>query len=826
MHGIRSAALGTLSTDVRYAVRLLARSPLFTTTSVLSLAVGIAAATALVGAANGVLSSSPGIREPRGVVHVGRTTNGSGYGTMSYPLFDHLRRHTRTLESMAATTLGPVPFAMRDGELSERVYGRTVSGEFFDVLRVRPAIGRFFRPIEDRTPGAHPVAVLSHRFWVDRFGRDPDVVGRPIRLNDRAFTVIGVAEEGFDGATIVGTNVWVPMAMAGIVRRDPGALTDAGAPWLMAIGRLAPGATPGAAEAELNTLLDGFRAVTPNVPESHGVVVASGGRLPVPVRLPFTAFLGLLFGLTVCLIAVACSNVAGMLLVRATARREEMATRLAVGASRAQLVGQLLVETLVLFAGAGMAALPLAVWVSGVLQQSLPAIPVPIHLDLMPGFSAVAFAMGLSFVAALVFGLAPARHALAAELAPFLHGASSTAGRDRRRLRQGLVVAQVALSLGLAITAGLFVRTLHAASDIDSGFRTAGVEVVSIDTTLVNASGADAVSVVARVSDGLRTAPGVEAVGYARMIPLQGGGFGLGGVRVPGLSDRARARLEETDWDVVSPEYFRAVGLSIVRGRAFTRADRDDRPRVAIVNETLARIAWPGGSPIGQRFWQTRGPDDVGPPLEVVGIVSDAKYRTLGEPQRPFVYVPFAQHPQTQVEMFVRHSLGRSPAADLRVAIAAVEPALPIVAIQSFEAATAMGLLPQRLAAWITSSAGGIGIVLAALGLYGLVAFTVAQRSREIAIRMSLGASRRDICGMVLSQAGRLGAIGSVLGLAVAATLALVVGRLHLLVGVASFDPVAFVASTLLMAAVLLAATYLPARRAGSLDPASTLRSE
>ncbi len=622
-------------TDIRYALRLLARSPLFTATSVLSVAIGIAAATVIVELADALLwRASPGIRDASRVVDIARTTNGRGFGTMSYPAFRYLREQTQSLEAMAATTLSPVPMSLRDagvaaadgraaavdgdgdgdGMTSQRVYGRTVSANFFDVLRVRPAMGRFFRGDEDEVADARPVAVLSHRFWRDRFRSDAGVLDRAISLNGVAFTVIGVAEAGFENTTFVGTDLWIPMMMAAAVRApaEPAAelFANPRSTWHMAIGRLKPGVTVEAAQAELNARFDAFKAtVTPAVPAAHGILAVRSGRVPPPVRLPFSAFAGLLFVLTTGLLAIACSNVAGMLLARSAARQREMATRLAIGASRRRLLGQMLIETLVLFGAAGLAALPIALWLTSALQAFVPALPMPVALELSLSVRGLTFAGGVSLLAGLIFGLAPARQALRPDVARMLHGQTSTAGRDRLRLRQGLVVAQIALALAVTITAGLFVRTLLAAARIDSGFRTANVDVITLDTSLADATGLRAVPLMQRVVDRIRAIGGVESAGHARMIPLEGGSFAIGRVRVPGASDAALAHLNDDNWDVVSPDYFRSVGLPVVDGRAFSDDDREGRPLVAIVNESFARIAWPGRSAIGQRVWQVQGGD-------------------------------------------------------------------------------------------------------------------------------------------------------------------------------------------------------------------------
>jgi predicted permease len=826
-----------LVTDLRYAIRLLARAPLFTATSVASLAIGIAASTIVFGVADALFfRAPPGVRDAERLVDIARTTDRTGYGPILYPAFRHVREHTRTLESIAAVTRTSLALSLQHEGATVRVYGQTVSASFFDVLRMQPAIGRFFRADEDEMRNPRAVVVVSHRFWRDQLHADPAALARPLRINDLPFDVIGVAAPGFDGTTIIGSDVWVPMAMASTLRgasratAAPASSIEPGADWNdeWAIARLAPDVTREMAQAELNLLLDALKADTPAIPRSHGFVVDDAGSLPPRARPMFAAFVGLVGALAVALLAIACSNVAGMLLVRADHRRHEIATRVALGASRGQVIAQLLVETLVLFATGGVVALPLAWWLASALQAFLPQnLPIPIRFELAVTTRTVLFAIGTSLLTALLFGLAPARHALQANLSQMFNG-RSTSSRERRRLQRGLVVAQVALSLAMVITAGLFVRTLHAASRIDSGFRTADIMAIAIDTTLADASGPNAAVLVDRLVTQLRGIAGVEAVAHGRIVPLEGNSASLGAVRVPGSTGTIAQR--GVDWDVVSPTYFAVVGLTLVDGRAFTAADREGQPHVAIVNEAFARAAWPDRSAIGQRFWRMtdeRGQrEGEGESLEVVGVARDAMYRSLSERPRPFVYVPFAQHPQTHVELFVKHAPGLSIGREVRAAISRVEPRLPIIVMRSFDEATMVTLIPQRFAAWMAGSIGSIGIFLAALGLYGVVAFLVAQQRREIAIRMALGASHHDVRAAVLGQAARLGAIGAGVGLLIAWALGRLIQSQSLLLGVQPTDPLTFGGFALLMSLVLFAASYLPARRAAATDPAAALRAQ
>jgi predicted permease len=814
-----------ISTDLKQSIRLLGRSPVFTITSVISLALGIGAAAAIFSLTDALLfEPTVGVRNPSEVIDIGRANEGSGFDNMSHPAYKYLHDHSQTTE-VAAVDFGGGPMSLGTEGSSERVIGTLVSGNYFDVLGTRAALGRFFRADEDAVPGERPVVVLSHAMWTRRFNSDPDILSKPIRLNNHAFTVVGVAEAGFQGSSMIGTDLWAPMAMLQIVRGRANAndLTEVRSVWHVAIGRLKPGVTHGQAQAELNTLMAAFKKAEPRANQRHTIAIAPMGRIPGPVRTPFLAFIGFLFALTGALLAIACSNVAGMLLARAAARRREMATRLAVGAGRGRLIAQLLTETLVLYIVAAAVSVPLTMWLVSLLNGSLPALPFAINLNFAVNVRVMAFAFSIALVTGIIFGLAPARHALASDLAPMLHGANATADRKRFRLRNSLVAAQVALSLMLVVTAMLFLRSLENAANTDPGFQTKNIMLASIDVSLAGYREQPAVELASRYRDRLRGVPGVESVAMARMVPLQGSGFGLGSIRVPGVQGPFREGRFDSDWDIVTPEYFDTIGMKIVEGRAFRDSDREGAPRVAIISETMAKQIWPGQSAVGRSFFQQESETEERE-FQVIGIARDAKYRYISSPPAPFIYVTLAQVPASQLEVYVRHAPGAQVAQGIRAAMAQVEPNVPIVMLWSFEDAAALGLLPQKLAAWIAGSVGTIGIFLAALGLYGLMAFLVAQRTREIAIRMALGASHTDMRTMVLKQAGMLGAIGGLAGLALAAA----IGTLAqvMLVGVPPIDPLSFGATALLFVIVLAVAAWTPANRAAATDPAKALRSE
>jgi putative ABC transport system permease protein len=815
----------SLTADLRHSVRLLGRSPIFTLTSIVSLALGIGAAATIFSLTDAlVFEPTIGVRNAEALIDIGRANEGSGFDNMSHPAYRYLRDHSQTTE-VAAVDFGGGPMSMGTSGTSERVIGTLVSGNYFDVLGTRAALGRFFRADEDEVPNERPVVVLSHALWSKRFNSDPEILNKPLRLNNVEFSVVGVAEPGFQGSSMIGTDLWAPFAMAQVVRGEPNSdrLTAPGGAWHVAIGRLKHGVAIGQAGAELNTLMTAFKKSEPRASQHHTIAVAPMGRIPGPVRTPFLAFIGFLFALTGALLAIACSNVAGMLLARAATRRREMATRLAVGAGRGRLVTQLLIETLVLFVAAAIVSLPLTLWLVSLLEGSLPALPISLNLDFTVNLRVMAFAFGVALLTGSIFGLAPAKHALGGDLAPMLHGANSTADRKRFRLRNALVSAQVALSLMLVVTALLFLRSLQQAAYTDPGFTTGNIMIASVDVSLSGYREQPAVDLAARFKERLRTIPGVQSVANARMVPLQGSGFGLGSVRVPGVQGPFRDGRFDADWDIVSTEYFDTIGMQIVEGRAFRDSDRIGAPRVAVISETLARQMFPGQSAVGRSFMQRESSTQENE-IQVVGVAKDAKYRYISSPPSPFIYVTTAQFPMPQMEFYIRHAPGAQVAKDIRTAMAQVEPNVPIVQLQSFDDAAAIGLLPQKLAAWIAGTVGTIGIFLAALGLYGLMAFLVAQRTREIAIRMALGASSRKMRSMVLRQAGRLGAIGGVIGLFLAAgigTLAQV-----MLVGVAPVDPVSFGGTALLFVIVLAVAAWTPANRAAATDPATALRAE
>lgn len=813
--------------DAVHAVRLLGRSPLFAVTAIVSLAVGIAATTAIFSLADAMmLRPRVGIRDPATVVEIGRTTRGGGFDNFGYPLFRALRGRNTTLQSIAAMQFGPQVMGFGDRDPAERVFATLVSGNYFEVLGTRPALGRFFLPEEDRTPDSHPVIVLSHRFWIQRFEGRRDVLGRAIRLNGRPYTIVGIAEEGFIGSSLVTTDFWVPIAMDAHVRAsDQSLLDEQNAVWHTAIGRLKPGVTVAQAQHELDAITKNYLKETgDDRADRWGTAVAASGRVPVPGRLPLIGFLAVLGTLTTIVLAIACSNVAGMLLAKAIERRREIATRLAVGASRSRIIGQLFVEGLVLALAAALVSVPVTSALIGLLGTFQPDIPIPLAIELRVDPRVMGFAMLLAVLTTVLFALVPALQSTRFQLAPALHGVTATADRRRAWLRQGLVAGQVAMALLLLVATGLFLRSLQEAASVDVGFNVKNVDTLQVDVSLAGYRAAQSVAVIDDLIERFRRLNGVTAVAASRMVPLQGSGLGLGGLRAPGFTGGPNGSNEiETDWDVISPDYFKTLELPIVRGRSFTDADRRSAPLVAIINETMAERVFRGRDPIGQQLLQEREPDEW-QPLQIVGVAKKTRYRSIGEAPRNYIYVPHSQQFISEVRFYLRHTGEESGISAAREALRAYDSKLPIVHSETFEQATAIGMLPQRLAAWVAGVVGTLGLLLAALGLYGLTASTVAQRTREIAIRIALGATRESVLGLILRQSARLAIIGAVVGLVLAASVSMLVQAL--LIGVQPFDPAAFATATVVLTGVLLAAAWGPARRAARLDPMRALRAE
>jgi predicted permease len=821
---VRDARAGALVDsvlqDVRYAIRALRRSPLFTLTAVASLALGLAGNALVFSLADTyLLRNRPGIANPARLVEVGRTDSGQsagiyvgdGFDTFSYSNYLDYRTRQTVFEGLAA--YHDATFGLGMGDNALRVSGARVSANYFAVLGVRIALGRGFLPEEEQLARPSTVVVLSDRLWRTQFGGDPDVIGRTIRLNGRPFTVIGVTAPGFTGYTIDLDALWVPIT-AYPDGNDLRRVAERGRQWLMGIGRLKEGVTIAGARAEMAHLAADLEREYPDDNRRHGLGVEPSGAMPVVGRSLVGRFVGLLFALVGVILLIACFNVAGMLLARGVTRTREISIRLALGAARRRIVRLLVIESLLVSAIGAAGGLAGAWGAIRLIERVLPVLRLDIVFDLAVDWRVTTFSIVIATITGVACGLVPARAATHIDLAStIVHDTSG--GTRRLRGRSAVVIAQVALSVLLVVCALLLGRSVLNAGRIDPGFVTKGIEVVGLNLELGGYDSERGRVFADTLISRLESLPGLESVAAARVVPLTGEREG-GRSWLPDQYGDERAI--DASQNIVTPGFFRTLGLPLVAGRNFTTADRG-APAVAIVNETLARQAWPGQSAVGKRLVLGHGRF----PVDIIGVVRDAKYRTIGEGATPFFYVPAAQRYESTMWILIR-SRGPSLLPQVRALIRSMDPDVPVMQAATLTAMSAFALFPQRLAAWLAAIVGTTGLLLAALGVYGVTAYNVSQRRREIGIRVALGAARARVLRSIVGQGIGLAAAGIALG----ATAAALVSRLleGMLYEIRPLDPVSFAGAAGLLLTLALVASAIPARRAAAIDPAETLRAE
>jgi predicted permease len=815
--------LETFLQDVRYAVRLLRRSPLFTATAALSLAIGIGANTTIFSIASALLLRPlPGLTESDRLVDVGRTQDGHGFDTVSYPNYLDLRERAKTLTGLYAYRVEPQPMSLATRGDAERIYGNIVTANYFTVLGAQPLVGRLLQDSDDAADSSHTVVVLSHELWARKFAADPAIVGQAISLNGHPFVVVGVASPGFQGTTMMKADVWAPITAVNdaVPRLGDDILKRRRSVWLAMGGRLKDGVTIAQANGEVRGIGANLEKDYPRDNEGKNFVVMRSALMPGQIGM-VTGFLGLLMAIVSLVLLIACVNVAGMLLARAVGRRREIAVRLAIGAGRGRLIRQLLTESAILFAAGGLLGLILTKWLTALLLALLPRLPVPVGLTISPDWRVVTFAIVVSLVAAILSGLAPALQASRADLVPALKTEGLDSGSSRLRLRNAFVIGQVTMSLLLLIVAGLFLRALEHAAAIEPGFDERRVDVVQLDLTLAGYTAATAGAFVRELLERTRLLPGVETATLAVDLPLDGGRMGLGGIKLPGKTP-PRGESFDADWNVVEPGFFRTLKLPLTRGRDFAAGDTQASLPVAIVNEALAAQYWPGEDPLGKQM-MVEG--DTGPrALSVVGVTADARLIWLTGSVEPYVYVPFAQRFLPRVALLMRTSDDRSVVPEIRALLRNMNPNLPITQSMRLSEVTAIGVIPQRIAASVAGTMGIIGLLLAAIGIYGVTSYAVSRRTREIGIRIALGADHGNVIRLVLRQGLMLAAIGVAIGVVIAALGSRFLESL--LFGVRGLDPMTFTGACLLFAVVTLVASYVPARRATTVDPMVALRNE
>ena len=826
--------LEALLADIRYTFRWLRRSPGFTFIAVASFAVGIGFNTALFSLVDAVLFKPLPIRNPGTLVDVFTSSNHDRYATSSYLDFVDMKAQNKVFEDMLG--FSPMLAAMNLGDRSRLVNGEIVTGNYFQMLGVRAALGRTLTPSDDRLDAPRAV-MISDGFWRREMGGDPAAVGRDLRLRGQPYTIVGIAPARFNGMfPIIIPEIWLPAAQAEEV--NPAGIKDnvpsptgntrlerRGARWMFVKGRLKPGVTVQQAGANLAVIMDGLRAAYPatNKDRHPAVVATSQVRALTPeANGPLNAVgLGLMLAVGMVLL-VGCANVASMLLVRAASRQKEIAIRLAIGASRGQIVRQLIVESLLL-ASFGAAAGVLLAWA---LTKSAANVQLPIPFPLVMGLTidgrVLVFTVALAALAGLVAGLIPAMKSSRPGVVGELRGeiAGTRVGGRRWTLRDALVAGQIAITVVLLACGGLFARSLLASRSARLGFRTDGVALLSMDLDMARYDTARSQQLYRQAIDRVRALPGVHSATMASMTPFSIDHNTMTvfvqGLDAPGSKGQL---IDETD---AGPDYFKLFDIPIVQGRAFTDADTPQVPGVAIVSQTAARRFWPGENPIGKII---RGRTSDGPSYQIVGVSADYKLHSVGEAPRAYLHLAFTQRPRTYGTLVARTS-GDAEAllAQVRKELLALEPNIVFIFNQTMAAQVDMTLFPVQAGVWMVNVVGLVAVLLAGVGLYGVIAYSVARRTREIGIRMALGAWPGSIVGLVMRQGLAVSVAGLVGGVVLAALATRVVaGALY---GVSAADPVVWIGTigTVLLASAL--ANLAPARRAAHVGPTTSLRTE
>src|SRR6266851_3691715 len=806
--------------DLRHSVRMLLKRPGFTLTVVMTLALGIGAnATIFTWIKAVLLAPLPGMERPDELVEIwGATRHNSALSTSYLDYLDFRDRNTALSGLIAHQVL---PMNLGRGEKPERVRGAVVSGNYFDVLGIKALIGRTFLPEEDRTPNSHPVAVIGYGLWQRRFGSDPHVIGQKITLNEHDFTIIGVTPADF-ASPFAGNAIdaWTPVMMKDYVARPHFSLTDRSSRWLMVMGRLKPGATVPQAQANIAAIASHLEKEYPQTNERMGVAVYSVLQSPFSLKQDMRPPLAILMAAVGVVLLIACANVANLLLARATSRRKEIALRLALGGSRGRLVRQMLTESFVLASLGAALGLAIAFWTARSLAAFLPPYASRASFDTRPDAVVFAFTLGLTVITTLLFGLAPTLHASKQDLVTAMKDNTATVGRGPRKvsLRHALVITQVALSMVALISAGLFVRSLREAYKADPGFDPHGVLLASFDPFLSGYDESRGREFYRRLVERVRTVPGIQSATLARRLPLTDGGIAFANVAIDGYAP-AKDEDMRLNYETVGPQYFQTMRIPFVHGRDFNERDQEGARGVVIINETMAGRYWPGGDALGRRLKLTKDW------LEIVGIAKDVKNRSLSGAPQPFLYLPLFQDYRSNMILVARTAVEpEQMSQSVRAEVAVLDPEIPIFDAKTFDDHVVISLYSQRMAATLLSIFGLLALSLAAIGLYGVMAYSVSQRTRELGIRISVGAERRDIFKLILGQGLAISVVGLLAGLV--ATLGVTRLTANLLYGASATDPVTFIVIALLLLCVTLLACYFPARRATKIDPMIALRVE
>ena len=820
--------------DLKFGARLLAKTPGFTIVAALSLALGIGANTTIFTLVNAVLLHPLPVEDPSQLVSVFTSDErnsgaalGGGFLQVSPANYRDLRDKNDVFSGLAAHTGLALNITGGSGQ-PEQIFGEIVTGNYFGVLGARPLVGRGFLPDEDAAPGAKLVCVLGYGEWQKRYGGDPSIVGRTITLNGQAFTVVGVMPNGFKGTNAIGAPaLWVPymtypQTTTGFGRELSNPTSRRGL-FFNVTGRLKPGVTVKQAEANLKTVARQLEQEYPNDNKDRNVTLLPLSQATVNpgFRATIVRAGSLLMVIVGLVLLIACANVANLLLARAAVRQREIAVRLSLGASRRRLIMQLLTEGTLLALIGGGAGLLLAYWAQALLWSFRPPFLQADAVNLQPDMRVLLFTLGVSLLTGIIFALAPAIQSSRPDLVGELkEKTGAPAGANRVfSLRNVLVSAQIALSLIALIGAGLFLRSLQNAQRISPGFDVDKLAVLSFDLGAQGYTEERGRQFQQQVLERAAAIPGVHSATVANNVPFFQGGF-LRTVFLEGqdASDRRAGRLVQIN--VVGPHYLETLGIPLLRGRGLGDMDQPTTPSAVVINETMAKRFWPDQDPVGKRF-KFFGQDHL---QQVVGVAKDSKYNFIGEEPTPFIYQSTTQVYQPQLALFVKADRPEAVLGTARGEVQQRDRNLPLTGVFTLNEIFDQSLWAPRMGASLLAVFAGLSLVLAVIGIYGVMAYSVSQRRRELGIRMALGASRADVLRLVILQGIRLTLIGVVVGVIVSLAASRLIASL--LFGVSPTDLVTFVVVPLLLALAALAATYLPARRATRIDPMVALRYE
>ena len=805
--------------DLRLAFRRLNQNPGFSAVAVLTLALGIGANTAIFSIINAVLLRPMPVARASEIVSLNETMGGNTFPAISYPNYRDLRDRNTVLSGLMAYRFLPASLGLPGN--SRRLWGYLVTGNYFDVLGVNAARGRVLRPDDDLRPGGHPVAVLTWPCWQKRFGGDPAAVGRAVKFNGMDFTILGVTPKGFFGTELYfAPDVFFPMMMQKQLEGGGGYLENRDAGNLFSAGRLKPGVTMARAEAGLNGIARGLAQQYPRVDGGMKIMLTPPGLAGNYIRGAVIGFAAALFGVSCLVLLVACTNLASMLMSRAADRRKEIALRLAVGAARGWLVRQLLTENLVIAILGGAGGALLALWITDALAGWRPPTDIPLVISAAPDVRVFLFALLVSVLTTLLFGLLPAMQATRTNLVGALKNEAISERLRHWQLRDYMVATQVGLSALLLVCSVLVVRSLQRALDAPIGYNAKGAVTASFDLNIQGYSEARGREFQRRLLDKVRSKPGIESAAIADWLPLtlnsSSDAIYVEGEPIPKPTEAPIAY----DFSV-SPDYFRTMQTKLLAGREFDSRDQPDGTRVAVVNKAFADQLMHGKDPVGKRF--RTSPD--GKPIQIVGVAEDGKYFSLSEPRKPAWWGPTEIWYTANGALIARTNLNTSQALLwIEDAAKELDPALPLYSAGTLVQHLDLPLFPARMAASALGAFGALALILAATGIYGVMAYAISRRTREIGIRMAIGASQGQVLAIVARRAVLLIGSGTVVGL----VMALAAGRLleQILYGVQPTDPLTLAIVFLMMLAIAALACWIPARRAIRINPVNALRQE